>query len=207
VLRRFIPRLRFVLLLAVTGAFATPLVLPPVAEAQTKRKKKKTTVVQNRRKKPARSRSRVRESPVAPVAHYTSPRSSQALTQDLNVFLNRIRSGSWGVMITSLTRGDTLFSRNPGDQLRPASTLKLFTSALAFDRFGTEYQFNTTVLRDGNVDASGTLRGNLYLRGDGDPALSGRFMDGGPNAPMTAIARKSPKDGSPATWVRHTRRA
>jgi D-alanyl-D-alanine carboxypeptidase/D-alanyl-D-alanine-endopeptidase (penicillin-binding protein 4) len=132
----------------------------------------------------------VSESPIAPVAHYTSPRSAGALASDLGIFLNRIRSGSWGVMVTSLTRGDTLFARNAGAQMMPASTMKLFTSALAFDRFGVDYQFSTDILRDGPVDAAGTLHGNLILRGDGDPALSGRFMDGGPNAPMQTLAKQ-----------------
>jgi D-alanyl-D-alanine carboxypeptidase/D-alanyl-D-alanine-endopeptidase (penicillin-binding protein 4) len=112
------------------------------------------------------------------------------LASDLAIFLNRIRSGSWGVMITSLTRGDTLFSRNPGDEMRPASTMKLFTSALAFQQFGTEHQFSTDVLRDGPVSSDGTLHGNVILRGDGDPALSPRFIDGGPSASMDMLAQQ-----------------
>src|SRR5690606_14630966 len=105
--------------------------------------------------------------------NFTAPRSSTALVGDLGVFLNHTRSGDWGVMITSLTRGDTLFSRNAGQLLRPASTLKLFTAALAFDRLGTDYQFSTDILRDGDISSDGTLHGNLILRGDGDPSLSG----------------------------------
>ncbi len=93
-------------------------------------------------------------------------------------------------MVTSVTRGDTLFARNPGAELRPASTMKLFTTGLAFNRFGPDYQFSTTVLRDGAVSADGTLQGNIVIRGDGDPSLSSRFMDGGPNAPMAALAQK-----------------
>lgn len=179
---------RSTLLLALGLSLAAP------SGAQSKKhkttKKKTTITVQHRRKKPARSRSKTTESPIAPAAHYTSPRSAAALSSDLGIFLNRIRSGSWGVMVTSLTRGDTLFVRNPGDAMRPASTMKLLTSGLAFDRFGIDYQFSTDVLRDGPVDATGTLSGNLILRGDGDPALSGRFMDGGPNAPMQALAKQ-----------------
>ncbi len=93
-------------------------------------------------------------------------------------------------MVTSVSRGDTLFSRNPGAELRPASTMKLFTTGLAFSRFGPDYQFSTDALRDGSVSADGTLHGNIILRGDGDPSLSGRFLDGGPNAPMAALAQK-----------------
>jgi len=181
---------RSTLLLALAGAFALSAADPSAALAQSRKTKKKAATTHAKRKKPAKSRSRSSESPIAPAAHYTSPRSGGALASDLGLFLNRIRSGSWGVMVVSLSRGDTLFARNPGEPMRPASTMKLFTSGLAFDRFGTDYQFSTDVLRDGPVAADGTVRGNLILRGDGDPALSGRFMDGGPNAPMQTLAKQ-----------------
>ena len=179
------PRFRNALLLLIAAAVALPL-----HAQQTHRKKKKVAVVQNHRRKPSRSRSPKAESPIASVAHFTSPRTAAALASDLGIFLERTRSGSWGVMVTSVTRGDTLFARNAGAELRPASTMKLFTTGLAFNRFGPDYQFSTTVLRDGTVSSDGTLQGNIVIRGDGDPSLSGRFMDGGPNAPMAALAQK-----------------
>lgn len=171
------------------AALACALALPAGAQ-QSRKRRRKSPVVQNRHRKPARSRSTQTESPITAVAHYTSPRSAQSLASDLGIFLERTRSGQWGVMVTSVSRGDTLFARNPGAPLMPASTMKLFTSALAFDRLGPDYQFSTDVLRDGQVGSDGTLHGNLYLRGDGDPSLSGRFMDGGPNAPMDSLAQR-----------------
>lgn len=182
-------RIRQLLLCLLAAALTLPAALPLDAQ-QSRKRHKKTPVVQNRRHKPARARSTRTESPITAVAHYTSPRSAQALANDLGIFLERTRSGSWGVMITSVSRGDTLFARNAGEPMRPASTMKLFTSALAFDRFGPEYQLSTDVLRDGTLAPDGTLHGNLILRGDGDPALSGRFLDGGPNAPMQALAQR-----------------
>jgi len=92
-------------------------------------------------------------------------------------------------MIVSVTRGDTLFSMNPGSLMVPASTMKLFTAALAFDAFGPEHQFATTVLRDGSVGADGTLNGNLVLRGGGDPGLSTRFYRAPAEGPMATLAR------------------
>ncbi|MDQ2889219.1 MAG: D-alanyl-D-alanine carboxypeptidase/D-alanyl-D-alanine-endopeptidase [Gemmatimonadota bacterium] len=178
-------RIRNTLLLLLAATFALPL-----NAQQTHRKKKRVAVVQNHRRKPSRSRSPKAASPITAVAHYTTPRTAAALASDLGIFLERTRGGSWGVMVTSVTRGDTLFARNPGAELKPASTMKLFTTGLAFNRFGPEYQFSTTVLRDGAVSSDGTLQGNIVLRGDGDPSLSGRFMDGGPNAPMAALAQK-----------------
>ena len=167
------------------------LVIALPANAQkTQKTRKKASVVQNKRRRPSKSRSPKAASPITAVAHYTTPRSAAALASDLGIFLERTRSGNWGVMVMSVSRGDTLFSRNPGEELRPASTMKLFTTGLAFNRFGPEYQLSTDALRDGSVSSDGTLHGNIILRGDGDPSLSGRFMDGGPNAPMAALAQK-----------------
>lgn len=92
-------------------------------------------------------------------------------------------------MIVSLTRGDTLYSANAGNLLLPASTMKLFTSALAFDTFGPDHQFTTSVLRDGTVGADGTLAGNLVLRGGGDPGLSNRYYRAPADGPMASLAR------------------
>jgi D-alanyl-D-alanine carboxypeptidase/D-alanyl-D-alanine-endopeptidase (penicillin-binding protein 4) len=180
-----VQRIRHTLLALIAIAIAFP-----TNAQQTQKKKKKAAVVQNHRRKPAKSRSPKAASPITAVAHYTSPRSASALAGDLGIFLERTRSGNWGVMVTSVSRGDTLFSRNAGEELMPASTMKLFTTALAFDRFGPAYQFSTDALRDGSVSSDGTLNGNIILRGDGDPSLSGRFMDGGPNAPMAALAQR-----------------
>jgi D-alanyl-D-alanine carboxypeptidase/D-alanyl-D-alanine-endopeptidase (penicillin-binding protein 4) len=125
-----------------------------------------------------------------PALRYTAPTSAAALTADIGTFLNaRVRSGNWGAMVVSLTRGDTLYSANAGDLMLPASTMKLFTSALAFDTFGPEHQFTTTVLRDGTVGADGTLTGNLVLRGGGDPGLSGRYYRAPAEGPMATLAR------------------
>ena len=100
----------------------------------------------------------------------------------------RVRSGKFGVMVVSLTRGDTLFSRSAGDMMQPASTMKLYATAAALDRFGPEHTFSTDVLRDTATAGPGVVNGNLYLRGDGDPSMSSRFWRD-PNLPMTTLAR------------------
>lgn len=98
-------------------------------------------------------------------------------------------NGRWGVIVVSLTRGDTLFTRDADELLLPASTMKLYTAAIAFERFGPAHQFRTEVLRDGPLGPDGILTGDLYLKGAGDPALSQRYArwnDG--VGPMDAIA-------------------
>lgn len=122
-----------------------------------------------------------------PVLTWSSPHGAEALASDLSSALSQhTRRGQWGVMVISLSRGDTLFESNPDAMMQPASTMKMYTSVLALDRFGPDYHFRTPVLRDGQVGADGVLQGNLYLRGDGDPSLSPRFW--GPLNPMDSLA-------------------
>lgn len=119
---------------------------------------------------------------------YSSPRSATALSADLGTILRaHTRGGTWGVVVASVTRGDTLFSVNPDVLLKPASIMKMMTTGLALDRFGPNHTFTTRVYRDGNV-AGEMLRGNLYLKGGGDPTLSLRFWQG--ESPMDALARQ-----------------
>lgn len=105
----------------------------------------------------------------------------------------RTRSGQWGAVVISLTKGDTLFEQNADAQMAPASTMKMYTSSMALDRFGPEYVFKTPVLRDGTVSPDGVLTGSLYLRGVGDPSLSTRFWKG--DNPMDALARQISQAG------------
>ena len=120
---------------------------------------------------------------------WTSTNGSAALSDAVGNALNgHTRNGNWGAIIVSLTRGDTLFSRDADAMMQPASTMKMYTSAVALDRFGPDFTFRTPVLRDGPLGPDGTLTGNLYLRGVGDPSLSARFWHD--ELPMDALARE-----------------
>ena len=172
----FSRKIRIAILVALTICGATP----PILEAQT-RKRATTTRRRVRKRNPNRP-------PAVPVVRYSVLRSSADVASTLSGLTARTRSGVWGAMVVSLTRGDTLYAENAGEEMQPASTMKLFTSAIALERFGPNYQFSTDVLRDGPVGPDGTLNGNIYIRGDGDPALSGKFLPGGPSAPMNRLA-------------------
>ena len=143
-----------------------------------------------RGKKTVRRKAVARNARVATASTaWTSPRGAPALAADLGEMIShRVRSGTFGAMVVSLTRGDTLFAKNGGEMMQPASTMKLFSTAVALDRFGPEYSFSTEVLRDGALAPDGKLQGNLYLRGEGDPSMSARFFKD-PNLPMATLAR------------------
>ncbi|THU05537.1 D-alanyl-D-alanine carboxypeptidase/D-alanyl-D-alanine-endopeptidase [Lampropedia puyangensis] len=52
----------------------------------------------------------------------------------------------------------------------PASTMKLVTTYAALDRLGPAYTWHTRIYTDGPI-SEGSLRGNLYIQGGGDPKL------------------------------------
>ncbi|MBA3340743.1 MAG: D-alanyl-D-alanine carboxypeptidase/D-alanyl-D-alanine-endopeptidase [Gemmatimonadaceae bacterium] len=183
-------KLRFLAVVLLAAVTAMP------ADGQTRRRTtkkpvaKKTTAKAKKKPVSRRNRRPVRRpvAPPVPVVRYTSPRTLAALSADLGFMTTRVRSGQFGVMAVSLTRGDTLFAWGAGAPLVPASTLKMLTTAVALEELGPNYQFSTDVLHDGTVGADGTLTGNVYLRGDGDPTLGGRYLSGGPAAPMNLLA-------------------
>ena len=124
--------------------------------------------------------------PVGP--SWASPRSVEALAGDLAGVLGaHTRGGNWGVHVLSVTRGDTLFSMNPDAPLKPASIMKLMTTAMSLEKHGTEHTFTTEVLADRGT-SGGVVEGNLYLRGGADPTLSLRFWQG--ESPMDALAKQ-----------------
>ncbi|MBB6172978.1 D-alanyl-D-alanine carboxypeptidase/D-alanyl-D-alanine-endopeptidase (penicillin-binding protein 4) [Nocardiopsis mwathae] len=76
-----------------------------------------------------------------------------------------------GVLVRSLSEGDTLYGRDAATRLIPASNMKLVTAAAAMDVLGPEYTFRTTVWA-GEDPSDGTVDGDLYIEGTGDPGLT-----------------------------------
>lgn len=126
-------------------------------------------------------------------------RGSSALASEVASALDgHTRGGEWGAIVVSLTRGDTIFSRNADAMLQPASTMKMFTAATALEELGPDFRFRTPVLRDGAVGKDGTLTGNLYFRGVGDPSITVRFWKS--ENPMDILAHQIVSAG-----IRHVR--
>lgn len=87
-------------------------------------------------------------------------------------------AAAWGVKVVSLDSGETIFEHDAHKLLKPASNAKLFTGALALDRFGPEFRIKTSLYAATRPDKSGALRGDLVVFGRGDPCFAERFNGG-----------------------------
>lgn len=89
----------------------------------------------------------------------------------------------WGVLVKDIDEDKILYSNEPGKSVMPASNMKLFTTAASLATLGEDYRFETKIYASGTTDTAGTLHGNIYIVGSGDPSISGRYFD----TPTTAI--------------------
>jgi D-alanyl-D-alanine carboxypeptidase/D-alanyl-D-alanine-endopeptidase (penicillin-binding protein 4) len=99
--------------------------------------------------------------------------SRRALQQQLARALHarRVSPARTGAIVLDLQTGQTLFAHNEHLPLRPASNQKLATTYAALTALGPSFRIETDVLGDGGKSGS-TWRGDLVLKGYGDPGLS-----------------------------------
>jgi serine-type D-Ala-D-Ala carboxypeptidase/endopeptidase (penicillin-binding protein 4) len=100
-------------------------------------------------------------------------RSRDALQQQLAHALHarQVRASETGAIVLDLHTGRTLFAQNARRALRPASNEKLATTYAALTALGPSFRIETDVLGDGEQSGT-TWRGDLVLKGYGDPTLS-----------------------------------
>lgn len=79
------------------------------------------------------------------------------------------------ISVVSLKDNRLLYQVNQTKPLAPASNLKLVTSAASLALLKPEHRFKTVIYGDSYVRSS-KLNGNLYLKGFGDPDLTGERL-------------------------------
>jgi D-alanyl-D-alanine carboxypeptidase/D-alanyl-D-alanine-endopeptidase (penicillin-binding protein 4) len=78
-----------------------------------------------------------------------------------------------GWMVRDVGAGDAVLESQSGDlSFTPGSTQKLFTTWIALDLLGGDRTYATELFRSGTV-AGGVLKGDLIVRGGGDPSFGG----------------------------------
>src|SRR5688500_3698114 len=96
----------------------------------------------------------------------TTPR--QALAAQVPAQL-RAAGRSLGAWIAEAD-GEQLFSLRPQVKRTPASVQKLLTTSTALARYGERERIRTVLLAEGVLGDDGTLEGDLYIQGFGDPS-------------------------------------
>jgi D-alanyl-D-alanine carboxypeptidase/D-alanyl-D-alanine-endopeptidase (penicillin-binding protein 4) len=110
---------------------------------------------------PARSAA-----PSTSVTVYGLPHSVEAALQRAQV-----PASALSVLVRPVTGDGPERLRHRAEvSINPASVMKLVTTYAAMDLLGPDFTWSTRFATDGVLD-KGTLRGNLYIKGGGDPKL------------------------------------
>ncbi len=89
---------------------------------------------------------------------------------------SRASEAFWSVIVRD-SSGTILDGYNVNKLVRPASNLKLLTTAAILDALGENYRYRTYMYgmgyQEGNV-----WKGDIIIRGMGDPSINGKFYNG-----------------------------
>lgn len=120
---------------------------------------------------------------VATAAASTSPAKAPNTLADLRSRIDEIvrqpalEPGFFAVKIVSLDSGQVIYEQNANKFVRPASNMKLYTVATAFDRLTPDFHFVTTAYAKEKLE-DGKVKGDLVIYGRGDPSIAARFNNG-----------------------------
>lgn len=87
--------------------------------------------------------------------------------------LGRVRTA---IRVTEARSGRVLYSRRADMLMDPASNQKILATAAALYRLGNQFRYRTEV-QGVTPNEEGEIKGDVFLRGSGDPALSPNDID------------------------------
>jgi serine-type D-Ala-D-Ala carboxypeptidase/endopeptidase (penicillin-binding protein 4) len=98
-------------------------------------------------------------------------KAMQFLVQDA-----QLQNASFSFYVYDITGNKMVAEFQPKTSLVTASTMKVVTTATALELMGSYHKFETRIQYDGNLDTvSGVLKGNVYIKGGGDPTLGSKY--------------------------------
>lgn len=87
-----------------------------------------------------------------------------------------MQAGQTGICVMDIRTGEILGSYNASMSLIPASNMKIVTTGAALKILGSDYSFRTDLQYDGYIKDT-VLKGNIIIKGYGDPTLGSSKME------------------------------
>jgi len=115
---------------------------------------------------PAQARKKVKPPVATATARAELPASVLGALQRAKVPASAI-----SVVVERIGDPAPIVAWNADRPMLPASTMKLVTTYAGLSMLGPDYRWRTSAYADGTLDPDGTLHGNLYIKGTGDPKL------------------------------------
>ncbi len=102
------------------------------------------------------------------------------LKQELKSILKHphLQNSSISLSVVSVKSKEPLFRYKASKLLKVASNMKLLTTAVALTYLGSDFKFETSLFKKGQLSTDGIFTGDIILKGSGDPNISGRFYAG-----------------------------
>lgn len=96
------------------------------------------------------------------------------------IFDKPLYSGAiWGLRVVDLDTGKVLINLKPHYNFFIGSVRKIFSVGELLNEIGEDHQFVTPIYKEGQVNGSGVLDGNLILVASGDLTMGGRTKQDG----------------------------
>ncbi|MFM0002340.1 D-alanyl-D-alanine carboxypeptidase [Paraburkholderia dipogonis] len=113
------------------------------------------------------------------VAGCGSELSQDPITQIMDKPRYTSAKSQWSMIVMDAGTGEVLYSLQPDVLSLTGSVRKLFSVGTALNAIGPDYRFETPVYRNGTIDASGKLTGDLIVKASGDLTFGGRMKADG----------------------------
>lgn len=110
--------------------------------------------------------------------------TNDVLSQPVKEIVNKLatdaslKSAGLSFTIIDKASGGLIYSHNPHLALVPASSMKLLSCAYGLKTLGKDFRFRTDLEYTGSIDSDGVLRGDLIIKGYGDPSLGSEMTNG-----------------------------
>ena len=110
---------------------------------------------------------------VSALVTFAAPASAEGLPPAVLAALKRAQIPATSISVVAQRQDQhlTRIEHQANKPMLPASVMKLVTTYAALDMLGPAFTWRTEIFSDARVE-SGTLKGNLYLKGGGDPKIT-----------------------------------